>query len=360
MFRWLNPVVALIVFSFRQCENWCWGWQLQIFLNVLAVVVGTVALTGRPFSLPRLMLGMACGIVATYSFANGMLFWIVGGLALLCLPRTKRKPFYLTAWSIVGGLTIASYRYHYSDSPVARESFVYALHHPVAFGLYVVSYLGGLLSVGNLEAHPMLGMLVLAAPAGLFGLGAIAWAMWRLRAQNTPLTLLLPYYILLAYVFLSAIVSAAGRISMGLPQSLASRYTTISQLFWVCALTLVFLAAQGRKTQAGSKEYGNRSEKYGNTGIYGALSDEGESKAEALLAATQAAHGKELLIVSALVFALFSAINLPRVPRHHHAIQTALEQMDANPAKADPIFPNYWWLKQQQATLKRLHLNIYR
>ncbi len=357
-FRRLPPLFALIAFSFRQFENWEWGWQLQIFLNVLAVVGGIIALTGRPFSWMRLTGAMACGVVATYSFANGMLFWVVGGAAILCVPRDGRRLLYLAAWLVVASAVIASYRYQFEDNPIMRASLAYGLRHPLAFGIYVVSYLGSLFSIGNLEARPYWSLYAAATPAGLFGLGALWWVAAALSgAAASDRETLLPYAAMVLYACLSALVSAAGRLSIGVVQATSSRYTTISQLFWVGLLALALLAIEPQNANS-------------HIPADVALQDEnGASKARPIPVTpdnnapeqfTLSAPVKRLFLAAAIALAFFSLASMPRLQRHYAAMRRAERELDRNPANAPDIHPDAGYLLQQQATLRQLHLNIYR
>src|SRR5215471_17800442 len=69
---WLLPVGALLVFSPSQWENWLWGWQVTILINVLAVLAGLALMARLDGSWSRLAGALLCGVVATYSFAAGL------------------------------------------------------------------------------------------------------------------------------------------------------------------------------------------------------------------------------------------------------------------------------------------------
>jgi hypothetical protein len=86
---WVLPIISLLVFTLGQAENWLWGWQIQIFLNVLAAVSGFILLSGHSFRWGRFWWALGFGVLATYSFANGLLFWPLG-LSLSSHP-TKNK-----------------------------------------------------------------------------------------------------------------------------------------------------------------------------------------------------------------------------------------------------------------------------
>ena len=83
---WIFPIVSLLVFSLIQWEKWIWGWQIQIFLITLAFL-GVVLLLTRP---GLNGIGMASsillGIIANFSFANGLFF-------SSCLLKEKRRAY---------------------------------------------------------------------------------------------------------------------------------------------------------------------------------------------------------------------------------------------------------------------------
>ncbi len=229
----LLPVVGLTVFSLRQHENWDWGWQLQIFLNILAVVAGTALLAQPALNWPRLATAMLCGIVATYSFANGLCFWFAGALVIGLQTDCKPKRAFLLTWGVVALITIASFLYQFR--PGDAGVLPYALRHPFAVAYYVCGYMGSLLMFKFNDA--------LAALFGIAGLCVFCVVTRRLLTRRqTPLAVLSPYYGLAAYALFSALVSAAGRVVYGSVQALAPRYTTISQLFWIALFMLLYLS----------------------------------------------------------------------------------------------------------------------
>src|SRR5690606_33366873 len=72
---WTLPLLCWFIFSWVQMENWVWGWQLAVFMNVLAVASGVFILAPQPHSTARFAGGVLMGIVATLSFANGLVYW---------------------------------------------------------------------------------------------------------------------------------------------------------------------------------------------------------------------------------------------------------------------------------------------
>ena len=107
--RWAIPASSLIVFSISQYQNWLWGWQIQMFLNMLAAVGGMVLLAQPAFAWRRFAAAALLGIMATYSFANGVLFWPIGlGILLVVTRGRSERKASLAAWLLVSLLTLGS------------------------------------------------------------------------------------------------------------------------------------------------------------------------------------------------------------------------------------------------------------
>jgi hypothetical protein len=83
------PLVSALLFSLLQWENWFWGWQMQILLSVLAVWVAAIGLALSSGGLAWFFVAIAAGIVASFSFANGMAFG--QSVALLSWPWDGEK-----------------------------------------------------------------------------------------------------------------------------------------------------------------------------------------------------------------------------------------------------------------------------
>ena len=116
---WLIPIIALITFSLAQSENWMWGWEIDLMLSVLAVAIGLILLANNPTRWLHLILAILAGIVGTYSFANGLLFWPIGLLVLLLASNQNKKDkiIKIAVWSAASLVIICSYMYDFHQPP---------------------------------------------------------------------------------------------------------------------------------------------------------------------------------------------------------------------------------------------------
>jgi len=252
--NWLIPVVSAMVFSLNQWENWIWGWQMQVFLNVLAVVAGIVFLARPLFRWRSFLAASLFGIVATYSFASGIAYWPIGFLMLLFRPLKDRRTrlLYIISWLLVTAAVIASYLYDY-HKPQSHPSLTALFAHPLEYLEYLFSYLGKPTGADN----PFL-----AGLAGLVVLFVTSFLLLRLRFAAVQA--LLPYLAFSLYSVSCAMLTGVGRVGFGTVQASSPRYVTIANLFWISILALLYLLAkaallrlksQGRKQRQNLKAY---------------------------------------------------------------------------------------------------------
>ena len=117
---WLIVAFSLIVFSPVQWENWTWGWQIGIILNVLGVVVAVWSLSRWPGRPKGLLVAIVAAVVASYSFNNGQLTW------LIALPLLLRKEFasriHIAVW-VTAAIATCSLYYHGYVKPARQPEW---------------------------------------------------------------------------------------------------------------------------------------------------------------------------------------------------------------------------------------------
>ena len=236
-FLYLLPLMALEIFSLQQYENWLWGWQIQIFLNAFAAVLGLTLLARPHFRWIYFVIACACGVVALYSFANGLVYWPIGGLVLLAAHTNPNRQIKLARWLwlVVAGVTIGSFLIGYR-SPGGQLPWLILLQQPVAYFRYVVAYLGA--PIFSFDQN-------WAAWGGLLCLAMFGWLVWL--ARNLPLDrrcALLPFVALGVYSISSAALTGLGRAAFGTDQALSSRYITLSGFLVIADSLLIVVLAQ--------------------------------------------------------------------------------------------------------------------
>ena len=246
---WAIPATSLIVFSISQYQNWLWGWQLQMFLNLLAAMGGIILLAQETFTWKRFAFSALLGIVAMYSFANGVLFWPIGLVILLVVTvGARQRRAAIIGWVLLSVLTMGSYFYHY-QKPAEHPPLNLIFKMPVEYAAYVFKYIGGI------SAHHFGGTTSADGDLALiFGLGgtiALGWAGWMLvRKKLADFRTLLPYLGMSLYSIASAFVTGVGRIGFGSNQAIFSRYSTMAVPFWVSLVVLLILLARCERPAA--------------------------------------------------------------------------------------------------------------
>lgn len=239
---WAIPVFAFWVFSWAQMENWVWGLELMFFMCNLAVAGGIMALTRKPESWRGFIVALLMGVVASYSFSNGLLYWFAAVPMLFAAPGMRRETRVLRIliWALVAAIVLQSYLIGY-HKPGVSPSLSMVLYHPLTYAGYLVLYLGSPVTAifstppwhGG-QAHAVSWWQFLPGLVGMAAIPVLLWRLWRI--PRVSFAALAPWLSVAAFAFGSALITAWGRAGFGLGQALSSRYITTSMLFW-CALT---------------------------------------------------------------------------------------------------------------------------
>ncbi len=227
---WLLPTLAVLHFSLAQCENWLFGMNMVIYLNVCCVVAALSLLAVPKLHFPGFLAALAMAVVASGTFANGLLLWLLGTLQLLVLHR--RRLAYTAGWALCGSAVITVYLTGYFR-PAHHPSPVFPDENPAGFASYLFTYLGSPVSNGSAA--------MLAGACGIIVLSAALWVLYR---RQVPLSVVLPLVSLAAYAVGSGALTALGRTGFGITQALTGRYVTISLLLWVVSAAALYLVAE--------------------------------------------------------------------------------------------------------------------
>jgi len=212
-------VTTFLCFSPVQYDNFLWGLLFELFFPGLAtILVAVVNLSKFRFGI-KTIINVVVALVATYTFTNGMLLWMLGvplPAAQESASKRARLLWYLI-FALVGVAAILAYFLDYKRPPS---------HPPFQFGIlqlahYMILWVGGYFN---------------AAPLPPFGVGVVVLILSIIVLANA-ITLLIrganwrhfyPWFLISAYAFSSGLITASGRVGFGVEQALSNRYAAVS------------------------------------------------------------------------------------------------------------------------------------
>jgi hypothetical protein len=222
---WVLPLATFFIFGPGQWENWLWGWEFVIFLQVACCVVGLYALSKPDAGWGAFAGALALGIIGSYSFGSGLVFWVTGPAVILLEPRPRRA-VRLSIWMIVAVFTVGLYMHGWGPNPghpAAAKNFE-SLTAVWSMAKYLAVYLGS--CIWSFDETG-------ALHAGLAGLGLFAWLV-IVALDRAPLRPVLLWPLGLGlYAIAAGLLTTVGRTGFGTQQALASRYQTVSMPLWV-------------------------------------------------------------------------------------------------------------------------------
>lgn len=206
--------VAWMVFNLNQYQNILWGWQIQIYLCVLAMLASMYFLESANDNKGRFILSVLFAFISSFSFFSGLLTWPAGVILLLAKDK-KIITSRLFAWLICGILTMGLFFYHWSH-PEYEPSVLFPFQHPGIAFQYLLTILGSPWTAIPNFAILMGGIMILIVIA-------IAWLIIHDHSfQDNGLWLAL-----ISFSLFTALACTSGRSGYGVDQALKSRYITL-------------------------------------------------------------------------------------------------------------------------------------
>jgi hypothetical protein len=223
-------LASLVLYSLAQYENYLWGFQFAWYLVNLMAVISIWLLTRYPGGLVCFVCAVVTAYIGSYSSFAGLNVWLVGGV-ILALNRSWRRT-YLLAWCGAAILCVILFLQGYQILPNHRD-YAYFIAHPFAFLEYVLAYIGSPIARDAGGAW--------SAAYGLGAVVAFATLTFVFARDRGAYKSFLPWIALGGFTLLSAFTTAIGRSDLGVGEALASRYTSISGLFWISLIALSVL-----------------------------------------------------------------------------------------------------------------------
>jgi hypothetical protein len=237
-------VVCGAAFFWSQENNLTWGFQSQFVLAQLLPMCALYVLGGTEDSasegMGRFLLACLLGVAACGSMANGVL-----ALPLMCVYAIVvglpwNRVFVLVA---VTGVTIIKYYAGYSTGVGHPPLLATLRSEPLGIVEFVLAYLGSPVSFIPHGPTKGLGMSLLAGAILVVSASVLLVTAWKRRRDKRIVFAMLAF---IAYVGATALGTALGRISGGMEQALASRYTTPALMAWSALLIALLPTAIAR------------------------------------------------------------------------------------------------------------------
>lgn len=213
----------LLIFSPMQWENWLWGLQAITFVPIASITASLAIIFSQNFLLLKFLSSGILATIATFSFANGLLSWIVIFPSLIWVARQRKQR---TTWIVAGWLSLFIFNlivyFHNYARAESSPSFSEALINPFRTIAYFISFIGSPLGLQTLWLNQIFGSIAIA----LFCFSC--YYFWKNRQKHQLLNRAVPWLSIGSYTVGSGILTTIGRVGFGVEQSLESRYITFS------------------------------------------------------------------------------------------------------------------------------------
>jgi cbb3-type cytochrome oxidase subunit 3 len=232
--------ISWLIFSVRQSGNLLSGFQMQFYMMILFLILAFYLLATSSSLRWRFALSVACGVISTFSLANGLLVWPIGLMLILWMRQSQPKELrrlYLkmgAIWCLIGIAVFISYLASYHDLS-GHIKFEYLMQHPLSVILYFVAALGGFINVSRYTAYAI-GLVLFS----LFAYAGVS-IVYRSKARlSTAFSLSLMLFVLGSVVLLTW-----GRSFFGVEEAMTSRYTSVT----ILGIVGLYLAIISSKTK---------------------------------------------------------------------------------------------------------------
>ncbi|MEY2507687.1 MAG: hypothetical protein QOH01_2016 [Verrucomicrobiota bacterium] len=229
-------LMNLVLFSPRQYENFLFGIQWETFAPGFAVVLAAlVNLSGRSLRW-KAICNAALAFLSTYTFANGMLVWVLGfPLMSAAAPNaaigSRANLRWRLAYVLAAIVSIACYFISYQHPPLSPPPASIAADAPALIHFFLI-WIGSVFRTPN----PMIAGAVIL----LLFLSLAATAVWLTAGDRRQYWSHYPGLVLGAYTLVSGAVTARARLGFGLTMAGDARYTVFTVMLVIATIGLAF------------------------------------------------------------------------------------------------------------------------
>jgi hypothetical protein len=224
-------VMNLLLFSPRQYENLLNDLQWETFAPGLAIIFALIVNLSRRSLAWKTICNAGLALVATYTFANGMLVWLLAFPMATDDPKASRAQFFWrVGYVVVGGISIGLYFIGYQH-PTFSPPTASIIEDGPALLHFILIWFGSVFRVGN---PTIAGGIVVGS---FLSLAIIAVWLIIKRRQWQPHY---PWLVLGAYVLISGAIAAIARLGFTFSIATSPHYTVFTVTLYIALTGLAF------------------------------------------------------------------------------------------------------------------------
>ena len=220
-----------LLFSPRQYENFLHAVMIEAFAPACALIFAILTnLSGRSLK-SKTLVNAALAFVSTYTFANGMLLWLLAFPVETTAARDARaRLLWRLAYVLIAAACLVAYFISYRHPPLSPPFASPFAQLPALLHIFLI-WLGSVFSVG---APAICGALILLLFAAL-----AAAAISQIR-QTGAWRAHYPWLFLGCYTLISGCVVAIGRLGFNYSMAGDVRYTASTVFLYIAVVGLAF------------------------------------------------------------------------------------------------------------------------
>jgi hypothetical protein len=220
-----------LLFSPRQYQSFTNGIQWETFFPGLALVLALLVNLSTRTLARKTIYNALLALVSTYTFANGMLVWVLAFPIMTDGKKSSRSHlFWRVAYIGAAALSIASYFVSYRHPPLSPPAASPISDAPGLLQFFLI-WVGSLFRVRN---PALAGGVIMTLFVTLATISA-----WLIRKQR-PWRPHYPWLALGTYTVISGAITAFGRLRFGLETATDNRYAVFTVMLYIAVAGLAF------------------------------------------------------------------------------------------------------------------------
>jgi len=215
---------TFLCFSPVQYYNFLSGFLFVLFFPGLATILVALVNLSRIHFGAKAVINALIALVASYTFTNGMLLWVLGvPLPAAQESASKRvRLIWFLLFALVGTAAVAAYFVGF-EHPSSHPSFHFGIVQVVH---YLILWVGSYFSSANVSPF-VIGIIVLSSWIFVTANAVL------LLARGAPWRHFYPWLLLSIYALSSGLITAIGRVGFGVQQALSNRYAVFSLFLYL-------------------------------------------------------------------------------------------------------------------------------